>query len=109
MEVLFIRVQFTLNKMEWSKLEKLALADGYPDVSTYCKDISLRERTYANMWKNIMDKIREMPSGSQFALKDLVQSPPSNLGVKLYNNQGKLGIKVNPQKDSSNTNTYTKI
>ena len=56
-----------------------------------------------------MDKIREMPSGSQFALKDLVQSPPSNLGVKLYNNQGKLGIKVNPQKDSSNTNTYTKI
>lgn len=104
-----MRVQFSVNATEWTKLQQLATANGYPDVPSYCRDVSLEERTYATMWKNITDEIAKMSSGQIFALRDLVQSPPSNLGVKLYNNQSNLGIKVNPQKDSTGTNTFTKL
>lgn len=104
-----MRIQFSVNQDEWQKLQQLADKNGYPDISTYCRDVSLEERTYANMWKNITDNIAEMSSGHTFALRDLVKCPPANLGVKLYNNQAILGIKVNPKKDSLNTNTFTKL
>ncbi|MEG1726121.1 MAG: hypothetical protein RR313_12075 [Anaerovoracaceae bacterium] len=104
-----MRVQFTVNATEWAKLQQLATVNGYPDVPSYCRDVSLEERTYATMWKNITDKIARMPSGQTFALRDLVQSPPSNLGVKLYNNQLNLSIQVNQQKDRLHTNTFTKL
>lgn len=104
-----MRVQFSVDASEWAKLQRLAAANGYPDVPSYCKDVSLEQRTYANMWKKIIDEISKMPSGHVFALRDLVQSPPANLGVKLYENQGVLGIQVNPQKDSLHTNTFTKL
>lgn len=104
-----MRVQFTVNATEWAKLQQLATVNGYPDVPSYCKEASLEERTYATIWKNITDKIARMPSGQTFALRDLVQSPPSNLGVKLYHNQLNLNIQVNQQKDSLHTNTFTKL
>lgn len=104
-----MRVQFSVNPTEWAKLQNLANANGYPDVPSYCKDVSLEERTLANMWQKVQDEIRKMPHGQPFALRDLVQSPPSSLGVKLYQNQAALGIQVNPQKDASNTNTYIKL
>lgn len=104
-----MRVQFSVNATEWSKLQQLAQSNGYPDIPSYCRDVSLEERTYANMWSKIKDGIAKMPSGHIFALRDLVQSPPANLGVKLYENQSALGIKVNPQKDSLHTNTFTKL
>lgn len=104
-----MRVQFSVNNNEWIKLQQLAAANGYPDVPTYCRDVSLKARTYAKMWENITDGIAKMKSGQVFALRDLVQSPPANLGVKLYENQSTLGIKVNPQKNSSHSNTFTKL
>lgn len=104
-----MRVQFSVNAQEWSKLQQLAKSNGYPDVPSYCRDVSLEERTYANMWKKIEDGIKNMPSGRAFALRDLVPAPPATLGVKLFDNQQALGIKVNPKKDSLNTNTYTKL
>lgn len=104
-----MRVQFSVNATEWSKLQQLAQSNGYPDIPSYCRDVSLEECTYANMWSKIKDGIAKMPSGHIFALRDLVQSPPANLGVKLYENQSALGIKVNPQKDSLHTNTFTKL
>lgn len=104
-----MRVQFSVNDGEWEKLQRLASANGYPDVPSYCRDVSLEERTYAAMWKNVKDGIAKMPSGHVFALRDLVQSPPANLGVKLYENQTALGIRVNSKKDSLKTNTFTKL
>lgn len=104
-----MRVQFSVNAVEWTKLQQLAAANGYPDVPSYCRDISLQERTYVTMWKKITEGINKMPSGKTFALRDLVQSPPSNLGVKLFVNQTKLGIQINPQKDSLHTNTFIKL
>ena len=77
--------------------------------ASYCKDTSLDERTYAAMWKTVVDQIKKFPSGTKFALRDLIPAPPTNLGVKLYNHQASLGISVNPQKDSLNTNTFTKL
>lgn len=102
-------VQFSVDGNEWAKLQQLANANGYPDVSSYCRDVALEERTYANMWKKIKDEIAKMESGRKFALRKLVQSPPANLGVKLFKNQSALGIKVNSQKDNLHTNTYTKL
>ncbi|MBQ9907678.1 MAG: hypothetical protein IJM46_13015 [Oscillospiraceae bacterium] len=102
-------VQFSVDGNECAKLQQLANANGYLDVSSYCRDVALEERTYANMWKKIKDEIAKMPSGHTFALRDLVQSPPANLGVKLFENQSALGIRVNSQKDSLDTNTYTKL
>lgn len=46
-----MRVQFSVNATEWAKLQRLAISNGYPDVPSYCRDVSLEERTYANMWK----------------------------------------------------------
>lgn len=104
-----MRVQFTVNDKEWEKLMGFAKEKGYPDVPSYCKDASLKERSYATMWKTVVKKISEMPSGTKFALRDLIQTPPSNLGVKLYNHQEELKITVNDQKDSLKTNTFTKL
>ena len=104
-----MRVQFTVNSNEWKKLEQLASANGYPDVPSFCRDESLNQRSYAEMWDKIKKEIIAMPSGKTFALRDIIKCPPSNLGVKLYENQSTLGIRVNPKKDHLKTNTFTKL
>lgn len=104
-----MRVQFSVDATEWQKLQQLAQANGYPDVPTYCKDISLEDRTYGILWQKVTNQIAKMPSGKSFALRDLVKTPPANLGVKLFENQTTLGIQVNAKKDNLNTNTYTKL
>lgn len=104
-----MRVQFSVNNTEWQKLQRLANAKGYPDVPSYCRDISLQERTYAELWRRVVSGIEDKPSGSVFALRDLIDSPPANLGVKLYEHQSDLGIVVNSQKDSLKTNSFTKL
>ena len=103
-----MRVQFSTSTSEWVTLQKLAKANGYPDVPSYCKDVSLEQRTYANMWKKVVEGIAKMSSGATFALRDLVQSPPANLGVKLFENQASLGIQVK-KKDSLHSNTFEKL
>ena len=104
-----MRVQFTVNDIQESKLRRLAYENGYPDVPSYCKDICLQERTYVAMWETITEKISEMKPGTLFALRDLIPSPPTNLGVKLYQNQKELGIEVRPQKDSLHSNCFIKL
>lgn len=104
-----MRVQFSVNSKDGNKLQQLANSNGYPDVPSYCRDVALEERTYANMWKKVKEGIAKMPSGHTFALRDLVQSPPANLGVKLYEHQSELGISVNPKKDRLKSNTFTKL
>ena len=103
-----MRVQFTVSDTEWKKLEKLAVRAGYPDVPSYCKDMVLEERTYANLWQTVVNSISEMEKGKVFALRDIVDTPPANLGVKLYEHQADLGIKVR-KKDSLNSNTFIKL
>ena len=68
----------------------------------------LQERTYADLWKTVVDKISKMDKDTVFALRDLVDTPPANLGVKLYEHQNDLGIEVQ-KKDSLNSNTFKKL
>ncbi len=103
-----MRVQFSVNDEELKRLESYAKEAGYPDISTYCKDEVLRLRTYAELWNKVTTKISKMEKGTTFALRDLIDTPPSNLGVKLYNNQVELGIEVN-NKDRTGANTFTKL
>ena len=103
-----MRIQFSVSDEEWLKLQELAKKEVYPDVPSYCKDKVLEERTYGNLWKTVVKKISLMEKGEIFALSDLVDAPPANLGVKLYNHQQDLGIKVQ-KKNSTNSNTFVKL
>ena len=103
-----MRVQFSINEDELKRLTNYAKEAGYPDISSYCKDKVLRSRTYAELWKTVTTRIKSLKPGDVFALRDLVDTPPSNLGVKLFNHQEELGIKVN-SKDRTGVNTFEKI
>lgn len=87
-----MRIQFFVDATELEKLQMFATKGGYPDVSSYCRDAALKERTYAEMWKTVKEKISKMESGTSFSLNELVDAPPASLGVKLYNNQKELKI-----------------
>ena len=103
-----MRIQFSVSDEEWLKLQELTKKENYPDVPSYCKDKVLEERTYGNLWKTVVNKISLMKKGEMFALRDIVDAPPANLGVKLYNHQQDLGIKVQ-KKDSIKSNMFIKL
>ena len=104
-----MRIQFSVTPQEYAKLQQKAAAKGYPNVPSYCKDAALEDRTFATLWLEVKERIEKMPAGTRFALRDIIESPPANLGVVLYNSQTELGIKVDPKKDSLNTNVFTKL
>ena len=97
-----MRVQFTVNDDQWALLQDNAFKNGYPDVSSYCKDFVLQERTYEKMWDTVTKKIADMESGTIFSLNKLVDVPPANLGVKLYTNREALGIEKLGKTNGSN-------
>lgn len=103
-----MRVQFSVNNDEWEKLQNLAKDAGYPDVPSYCKDTSLQDRTFGGLWKTVVEEISKMKPGKVFPLRELVPSPPSNLGRKLYEHQEELGIEVQ-EKDKLGSNTFKKL
>ncbi len=103
-----MRVQFTVNNAEWTKLQTLAQTEGYPDVPSYCRDVVLQSRTYGQLWQTVVNKISKMEKGKVFVLRDLIDTPPANLGVKLYEHQNTLGIQIQ-KKDSLKTNQFVKL
>ncbi len=103
-----MRVQFTVNQEEYEKLKSLAAKEGYPDVHTYCKDAALQQRTYAELWARLKKRIAQLPKGTQFVMRDLITTPPANLGVKLYRHQSALGI-VKIGEDSIGADMYEKL
>ena len=103
-----MRVQFSVNDDEWEKLRDFARAAGYPDVPSYCKDVSLQDRTFEGLWKKVTEAISEMEAGRVFPLRELVPSPPSNLGRKLYEHQEELGIAIQG-KDNGGSNIFRKL
>ena len=107
--VIIMRVQFSINDAQWKQLQSKAQQNGYPDVPSYCKDLALEVRTYGQLWEAVVNKISNMKPGDTFVLRDLVDTPPANLGVKLYESQKLLKIEILPKKDNLKTNKYKKL
>lgn len=103
-----MRVQFSVSISEWNLMESKAKEEGYPDVPSFCKDLCLGDRTFQKLWQTVVKKIAIMPKGRKFTLRELVDTPPANLGVKLYDNQEALGIE-SIGKDNLNTNLFVKL
>ena len=103
-----MRIQFTVNDDEYQKLQNFAAREGYPDVHSYCKDVALQQRTYAALWARVNERIADLPSGKPFVLRDLVTTPPANLGRKLFDNQTALGI-IKIGVDSTGADQYKKL
>ena len=92
------RVQFTISDSEHEELKKQAEKDSYPNVAELCKSRSLqpvtnKRRDYAELYRIMVQKIEELPSGAKFFLRDLVDTPPALLGRWLFDNVANGTIK----------------
>lgn len=103
-----MRVQISFTIEEYDKLLKQSKIEGYPDVISYAKDRLLRNKNFLELWEEVTSKIEKLEPDEEFTLRDLVSTPPANLGVKLFQNQKELGIKK-IKKDNLNSNVFVKL
>ncbi|WP_298648250.1 hypothetical protein [uncultured Granulicatella sp.] len=103
-----MRVQISFTIEEYDKLLKQSKIEGYPDVISYAKDRLLHNKNFLELWEEVTSKIENLESGMEFTLRDLVSTPPANLGVKLFQNQKMLGI-IKIGKDNLNSNIFKKV
>ena len=103
-----MRVQISFTTEEYDKLLKQSKVEGYPDVISYAKDRLLHNKNFLELWEEVTSKIENLESGMEFTLRDLVLTPPANLGVKLFQNQKMLGI-IKIGKDNLNSNIFKKV
>lgn len=103
-----MRVQISFTIEEYDKLLKQSKIEGYPDVISYAKDRLLHNKNFLELWEEVTSKIENLESGTEFTLRDLVSTPPANLGVKLFQNQKMLGI-IKIGKDNLNSNIFKKV
>lgn len=78
-----MRIQFTVSQSEWNTLEMKSIKEGYPDVPSYCKDMVLKQRTYAMLWNTVTKKIESMPSGGKFFVKGFDRYSTVKFGSKV--------------------------
>lgn len=100
-----MRIQFSVTDEEHETLKELSC--DYPDISSYCRDVSLGTRNYGEMWKTVVSKIGDMKKGETFLLRDLILVPPSNMGVKLFKAQKDLNIEYYCK--TGGVDTYRKL
>ena len=103
-----MRVQLSFTTEEYDKLLKQSKIEGYPDVISYAKDRLLHNKNFLELWEEVTSKIEKLEPGKEFTLRDLVSTPPANLGVKLFQNQKMLGI-IKIGKDNLNSNIFKKV
>ncbi len=81
------RIQFTISDKEKTKLERECIDEGCPNISELCKLRALKgNSTYAELYKDMVLKIENLPQGQEFFLRDLINTPPTLLGRWLYDN-----------------------
>lgn len=81
------RVQFTITNEEKTQLEAEVQAEGFPNIAELCKVRALQGKaSYAQLYKTMVEKIKKLPSGSTFFLRDLIDTPPALLGRWLFDN-----------------------
>lgn len=103
-----MRVQLSFTTEEYDKLLKQSKVEGYPDVISYAKDRLLHNKNFLELWEEVTSKIENLEPETEFTLRDLVLTPPANLGVKLFQNQKMLGI-IKIGKDNLNSNIFKKV
>ena len=103
-----MRVQLSFTTEEYDKLLKQSKVEGYPDVISYAKDRLLHNKNFLELWEEVTSKIENLEPETEFTLRDLVLTPPANLGVKLFKNQKMLGI-IKIGKDNLNSNIFKKV
>lgn len=87
------RVQFTISDTELGQLKQRVLDYGYPNVAAFCKAKSLGENSYAELYRELLDKIDKLSTGTEFFLRDLIDTPPALLGKWLYDDTSNGKIK----------------
>ncbi len=81
------RVQFTISDTEKKQLQLEAISEGYPNISELCKVRALQGKsTYAELYKRMVKNIDKLPIGTNFLLRDLIDTPPTLLGRWLFDN-----------------------
>lgn len=106
------RVQFTITDAEKKMLLAEAKAEGYPNVAELCKVRSLQGKsTYAQLYKKMVKKIANLPVGTKFYLRDLIETPPTLLGRWLYDNvaDGTIQNVKHLENKGSDAEQYEKI
>lgn len=68
----------------------------------------MHNKNFLELWEEVTSKIEKLEPGEEFTLRDLVSTPPANLGVKLFQNQKELSIKK-VKKDYLKSNVFVKL
>ena len=80
------RVQFTISDEQKIKLEEDMRKDGYPNISELCKARACGDRSYASLYKQLIERIDKLEPGTTFIIRDLIDTPPALIGRWLYQN-----------------------
>lgn len=105
------RVQFTISDAEKFQLMAEATSEGYPNIAELCKVRSLQcKSTYADLYKKMVRKINALPVGTEFFLRDLIDTPPTLLGRWLFDNveNGTIKNVVHIDKKDADAERYRK-
>ena len=105
------RVQFTISDEQKIKLEEDMRKDGYPNISELCKARACGDRSYASLYKQLIERIEKLEPGMTFIIRDLIDTPPALIGRWLYQNvdSGEVKNVIHDGKDSVGTERYKKI
>jgi len=88
------RVQFTISDAEKAQLTAEATSEGYPNIAELCKARALQGKsTYADLYRKMVKKIETLQVGTEFFLRDLIDTPPTLLGRWLFDNVANGTIK----------------
>lgn len=105
------RIQFTISDEEYNQLLE-QVDEGYANVSELCKTRALKgKNTYAELYTEMVAKIKEMLPGTEFYLRDIIGTPPALLGRWLFDNveNGKIENVEHLGNDGTNPERYRKI
>jgi len=88
------RIQFRLSDSEYAALLQEAKKQGYPDATPYAKDLvlatlvksptSVPSKSFIDLYKEAVGKIKDLPTGTTFVLRDIIPTPPALLGRYVF-------------------------
>lgn len=81
------RIQFTVSDVEYKQLSAQTAAEGFPTVAEMCKTRALQgKNTYSDLYSKMVKEIEKIKPGTEFYLRDIIETPPALLGRWLFDN-----------------------